>query len=98
MICEENLEKVCIYTDSCNDCINIKERALENNIATLVYCFNGTKYEHEIELKENQDIVIPNIFNENYKHKAKIILSDGTIFKNILFIITVFPCVKKGCI
>lgn len=95
MLCEENLEKVCIEAGNCQESILIDESSNVTGSAKLVWYFNGSKYSSDIELVEDEPILIPNNFNDNYKHTLKVILSDGSVYKDTLFLINIKPCFKK---
>lgn len=94
MFCEDGLEKVCILAGSCDPCITTGYTATETKCILLRYEFNGSMYETPVQVTESSIIVLPNLFNENYTHKAILIDAQGGNVGNRIYSITVIPCIK----
>jgi hypothetical protein len=92
MACANEIECLGDYC-SCGE-LELSLIADEIGVWRMKAQFNGVTLSREIEVEEGENIIIPNIFNENYTHVIWFEKADGSMFRDKKFSINIKPCVK----
>lgn len=81
---------------SCNSNIELPIAASETGTFMLVAIFNDVRITRNINIIEGQNILIPNIFNENYLHEIYFSSSSGEILDDTHYSIKTVFCLNNN--
>lgn len=95
MFCEDQLEKVCMNAGSCDEFIDLHFESPITDFVNVVFDFNGRRHKHRISVTAGQNILIENLFSDNYTHHVKLIDSNGNVVGNRKYVIQINPCFKN---
>lgn len=97
MACVENIECLGEYC-SCGDNIQLNLPSPITGELELRVEFNGVVMRRVIDVEEDVDIVVPNMFNENYTHVISFYNSEGDLINDTKYSIKIIICIGDGLV
>jgi hypothetical protein len=79
---------------SCGNQIELPLVAQHTGIYRMIAKFNGVRITRNIEVIEGENIVIPNVFNENYTHEIWFETQSGALVNDVHYSIKLVFCLS----
>jgi len=74
-----------VFVSPCDTGIDLKLTAPDAGDYTFLLGFNGVYSSFTLTLDAGEDIIIPNVVNENYRHELQIITPSGDLLNNVCY-------------
>lgn len=95
MYCAEEI--VCLgEVCSCGSTVELPLVAEITGVVVLNVRFNGVTIKRDVNLVSGQNITVPNVFNENYKHHIYFETTTGVKYLDTVYSIQVITCLSNS--